>query len=139
MQRNMPTDSPPTLPNPLDDAEGVVAVDYSVDFDSLYKRIENIENLYKYGTAPGNLIRYIAGLAKPIYQGQIISTIDKKAYAEDSYREQKIAIFNIQLAANTYMNFHDAHPVFPMRINKSTNNAQNIDDSEITVNNFFAH
>ena len=53
MQRNMPTDPPPTLLNPLDDAKGIAAVDYSTDFDSLYKRIENIEKLYKYGTALG--------------------------------------------------------------------------------------
>ena len=135
----MPTDPPVASPNPLDDAEGVAAVDYSADFDSLSKRIENIEKLYKYGTAPGNLIRYIPGLAKPICGGQITNTIEKKAYPEDLYRDQKIATFNIQLAANQYMNFHDVHLVFPMRIKRSTNNAQNIDDDEITVNNFLAH
>ena len=78
MQCIMPTDPPPTLLNPLDDAEGVAAVDYSADFDSLYKRMENIEKLYKYGRAPGNLIRYIPRLAKPVYQGQITRTIEKK-------------------------------------------------------------
>ena len=70
-------------------------------------------------------------MAKSIYQGQITSTIKKKADAKDSYRDQKIAIFNIQSAANTYMNFHDVHLVFPMRIKKSTDNAQNIDNDEI--------
>ena len=127
------------MPNILPRIVGVAAVDYLADFESLYKRIENIEKPYKYGTAPGNLVRYIPGLAKPIYQGQITSTIEKKAYVEDSYRKQKIAIFNIQLAANTYMNFHDVHLVFPMRIKKSMDNAQNLDNDEITVNIFFAY
>ena len=63
----------------------------------------------------------------------------KKAYAVDSYRDLKIATFNVQLSANQYMNFHNVHLVFPMKIKKRTNADQNIDDDEITVNNFFAH
>ena len=38
------------------------------------------------------------------------------------------------MAANTYMDFHDVQLVFRMRIKKSMNNAQNIDDDEIRVN-----
>ena len=45
----------------------------------------------------------------------------------------------IQLAANHYMNFHNVHLVFPMKIKKSTNEANDILVTEITVNNFFAH
>ena len=37
------------------------------------------------------------------------------------------------------MNFHSIHLVFPMKIKKKSNVATNIDDDEITVNNFFAH
>ena len=37
------------------------------------------------------------------------------------------------------MNFHGVHLVFPMKITKKSNVANNIHATEITVNNFFAH
>ena len=37
------------------------------------------------------------------------------------------------------MNFHNVHLVFPMQIKKSTNVANNLTATDITVNNFFAH
>ena len=49
----MPVLPPALALKPLDDAAGVEAVDYSADFDSLYKGIENAEMFYKYGSAPG--------------------------------------------------------------------------------------
>ena len=132
----MPVLMPISRLNPLDDAVWVEAVDYSADFDSLYKRIGNIEKFFKMGNAPEKLIRYIPGLAKPIYRGQISGTLEKKAYADDTYKDLKIATFKIQLSMNQYMNFH---LVFPLKIKKKTNVVNNIDDDEITVNNFFAH
>ena len=139
MQRNMPTSPPAQSLNPLDDTTGVNAVDYSTDFDCLYKRVDNQEKFFKTGSAPGKLVRYILGLAKPTYQGQISGTQEKKSYADDTYRDLKIAEFNIQLAANQYMNFHNVHLVFPLKIKKRTNSANNILATELTVNNFFAY
>ena len=139
MQRNMPTSPPTQSLNPLDDAIGVNAVDYSADFDGLYKRVDNLEKFFKMGNAPGKLIKYIPSLAKPTYQGKISGTQEKRAYADDMYRDLKIAEFNIQLTANQYMNFHNVHLVFPLRIKKRTNNANNILATDIPVNNFFAH
>ena len=40
---------------------------------------------------------------------------------------------------NQYINFHNVHLVFPLKIKKETNNTSDILASEITVNNFFAH
>ena len=105
---------------------------------SIREKTGKLENFYKIGRAPGSLIRYIPGLAKPIYQGQISATVGKKAYSDDTYRDLKIATFNIQLSANQYMNFHDVHLVFPLRIKERTDDANDIDADEITVNNFFA-
>ena len=121
--------------NPLDDAVGVDALDYSADFDSLYKRINNVQKFLEKGIALGNLVRYIPGLAKPIYQGQIGGTVVKKAYTEDSYRDLKVAKFNIQLSAN----LSQCSPCFPSENKKKTDDANNIGNEEITVNNFFAH
>ena len=139
MQRNMPTSPPTQSLNPLDDVTGVNAVDYSADFDGLYKKVDNLEKFFKTGSAPERLIRYIPSLVKPTYQGQISGTQEKRAYADDTYRDLKIAEFNIQLTANQYMNFHNVHLVFPLKIKKQTNNANNILATKIPVNNFFAH
>ena len=138
MQHNMPTLPPNLELNRIDDAVGVDTVDSTANFDGLYKRIDNLKKFYKTGSAPRNLIRYISGLAKPIYQGQIRGAVEKKAHADDTYRDLKIATFNIQLSANQYMNFHNVHLVFSLRIKKKTNEANDIDD-EILANNFFAH
>ena len=51
----------------------------------------------------------------------------------------KIAEFNIQLSNNEYMNFHNLHLVFPMKIKKKSNIANDLNGNLITVNNFFAH
>ena len=135
----MPILPPTSGLNPLDAAVGVDAVDYSADFDSLYKRINNVQKFFEKGTPPGNLVKYIPDLAKPIYQGQIAGPVEKKAYAEDSYRDLKVAMFMIQLSTNQYMNFNNVHLVFPLKIKKKNDDANNIDDEEITVNNFFVH
>ena len=37
------------------------------------------------------------------------------------------------------MNFHNLHIVFPMKIKKKSNVANALDNTLITVNNFFAH
>ena len=118
MQRNVPINSPATLLNPIKDAVGVSAVDYSADFNNLYKKSENLENFYKTGKANVELIRYFPGLLKPLYQGQLKGTTERKAFADDTYKDLKVAEFAIQLSNNEYMNFHGVHIVFPMKIKK---------------------
>ena len=118
MQKTVPNYPPPTSLNPLKDAVGVSAVDYSAKFDGLYKRLSNVETLLEKKKAPGELIRYLPGLAKPLYQGQIKGILPKKAYVDDTYKDLKTAEFTIQLLANQYMNFHSVHLVFPLKIKK---------------------
>ena len=50
MQCNMLTSPPTQLLNPLEDATGVNAVDYSADFDGLHKRVDNLEKFFKTGS-----------------------------------------------------------------------------------------
>ena len=102
--------------NPLNDAVGVSAVEYSVKFDGLYERLSGVETLLEKKKPPGDLIRYLPGLAKPLHQGQLKGTLPKKAYADDAYKDLKTAEFTIQLLANQYMNFHSIHLVFPLKI-----------------------
>ena len=139
MQANVPIFAPSMSLNPLKDAAGVAAVDYSTDFASLDKKIDNFMKLFDQGKGPGELVRYIPGLTKPLFQGQIDGTQEKKAFADDTYKDLKTAEFTIQLSSNHYMNFNNVHIVFPLKIKKKTNVANDISATEITVNNFFAH
>ena len=50
-----------------------------------------------------------------------------------------MAEFNIKLTNNQYMNLHNVHLVFPMKIIKISNNNDDFDVTLITVNNFFKH
>ena len=120
MQKNVPINPPATSLNPIKvkDAVGVSAVDYSADFDNLYKKSENFENVYKTGKANGELIRYLPGLVKPFYQGQLKGTTERKAFADDTYKDLKVVEFAIQLSNNEYMNLHGVHIVFSMKIKK---------------------
>ena len=45
MQKPVPNYPPQTLLNPLKDAVGVSTIDYSAEFDGLYKRLNNVETL----------------------------------------------------------------------------------------------
>ena len=139
MQREISIQPPPTTLNPLKDATGVTSVDFGTQFDGLVKKADNLQNFIEKGEAEGGLLRYLPGLALPLYQGQIRGTIEKKAFADDTYKDLKTAEFTIHLSANQYMNFHNVHLVFPLKIKKKTNTANNIATTATTVNNFFAH
>ena len=136
MQRDTPINPPSTSLNLLKDAVGVTSVDYSTQFEGLVKKADRLQNFLEKGTAESPLLRYLPGIAKPLYQGQIKGTIEKKSYADDTYKDLKTAEFNIQLSSNQYINFHNLHIVCPLKINDDDDN---IDATLITVNNFFAH
>ena len=139
MQRDISIQPTPTTLNPLKDAVGVESVDFGTQFNGLVKKADNLQNFIEKGEAEGALIRYLPGLALPLYQGQIKSTIQKKAFADDTYKDLKTAEFTIHLSANQYMNFHNVHLVFPLKIKKKSNEATNLPATAVTVNNFFAH
>ena len=139
MQKETPQNHPSTTLNPLKDAAGVVSVDYSSQFNALSKKVENLKNFVENGNAEGAMLEYLPGLAEPKYQGQIKGINERKAYADETYTNLKLAEFNIQLSNNEYMNFHNLEIVFPMKIKKKTDDDNDLDATLITVNNFFAH
>ena len=75
MQRETPVNPPATSLNPLKDAVGVTSVNYSTQFEGLVKKPDHVQNFLEKGTAESPLLRYIPGLAKLLYQGQIKGTI----------------------------------------------------------------
>ena len=55
--------------NPLENATGVDAVDFSADIDNLLTKIDKITDLYDTGRVDADLLRDIPGMAKIMYQG----------------------------------------------------------------------
>ena len=51
MQREVPINLPSTSLNPLKDAVGVTSIDYSMQFDSLVKKADNLRNFLERGEA----------------------------------------------------------------------------------------
>ena len=118
MQKNVPVNPPPLSLNLIKDAVGVSAVDYSSDFDHSFKKSENLEKIFETGKANGLLVRYLPGLTKPLYQGQLKGRTDRKAFADDTYKDLKVTKYTIQLSNNKYINFYGVHLVFPMKMKK---------------------
>ena len=57
--------------NPLKDATGVEAVDFSADIEYLIGKIDKLKSLYDEGQVDADILRYITGMSKIMYQGQI--------------------------------------------------------------------
>ena len=57
--------------DPLQDETGVDSVDFSADIDNLLKKLEKLPDLYEKGRIDSDLLRYIQGMSKIMYQGQI--------------------------------------------------------------------
>ena len=68
-----------------------------------------------------DLVRHIPNLVKVklAHQGQLEGTLINKAYVDDTYKGHRVAEFNIKLTNNQYMNFHNVHLVFPVKIKKA--------------------
>ena len=102
-------------------------------------RLDSVEKFVHTGKIKNDLIRDIPGITKPANQGQLERCLTKKAYPDNTYKGHKVTEFNIKLTNNQYMNFHNVHLVFPMKIKKSTNNDTNLDTLLMTIDNFFMH
>ena len=84
-------------------------IDYTADFDNLYSRMDTFDKFFKTGKISYNMLKYIPGLAKIGYQGQLSGTETKRKYADESYKNKKVIEFNVQLTANHYTNFQNVH------------------------------
>ena len=91
MQRPMPILPQPTALNPLKDAAQVEAIGYSPNFENLFARFNSFNKFYNSGKTKNELVRYVPGLLKAAHQRQLEGTIMKKAYADDTYKGQRLA------------------------------------------------
>ena len=68
-----------------------------------------------------DLVKYLPGLAKATYQGQIKSIETKGKYADDTYKNLKVNEFPIVLTKNHYTNFQNIHLCFPLKSESKAN------------------
>ena len=119
MQRQIPVTPQPLELNPLKEMAQVNKIDYSVDFNNLYLRMDDFDKLFK--------------------TWQLHSTETKRKHVDDSYRNRKVIEFNVQLTANHFTNFQNVHLCFPMKIKLVADNDNDITAGIIPVNNLFTH
>ena len=84
MQRQMPVLTQPLSLNPLKNMAKVDEVNDLPDLD-------DFDKFFKTGKVPYDTLRYIPGLAKVGYQGQLHLTETKGKYADDTYKNKKLS------------------------------------------------
>ena len=82
------------------------------------------------------MIRYIPGLTKIAYQGQIDSTETKRNILMTIIKIKMIE-FNILLTANHHTNFQNIRICFPLKFKSAADNDNDLEARTIPVNNFF--
>ena len=125
--------------NPLQDVSGVDSVDFSADIDDLIGKVTKLKTLYEWGQVDADILRYVPGMNKIMYQGQIDYIDTKKTYAASTYTHMEQMEFTIELAVDHYLNFSNIILCLPITFRKKTNKSAAIDDDMIPVNNFFTH
>ena len=101
--------------------------------------MDDFDKFFQMGKIFYNILKYIPGLPKIAYQGQLYSTETKRKYADDSYKNKKVIEFNVQVTATLYTNFKNVHLCFPIKIKSVVDEDNDITAGAIPVNNFFAH
>ena len=59
-----------------------------------------------------DLVRYLPGLVKAAYQGQIKSIETKRKHTDNTYKDLEVIEFPIILTKNHYTNFQNIHLYF---------------------------
>ena len=134
----MPVLPQPLSLNPLKDMAKVDEVNYLADFDNFYSKMDDFDKFFKTGKVSYNMLRYIPGLEKVDYQGQLHQTETKRKYADDIYKNKKVIELNIHLMKGHYTSFQNVHLCFPLKFKLAADNGNNTAAGLIKVNNFFA-
>ena len=76
--------------------------------------MDDFDKFFRNGKISYNMLKYIPGLAKAAYQGQLEKTETKRKYTDESCKSKKVIEFNIQLAGNQYTIFCNIY-LFPYK------------------------
>ena len=104
--------------NLLNDALGIESVDYSADFDGMFKKLNKLKLLYGDGLMDASLLRYIPGMSKIMYQEQTDNIMTRRRYVTSTYTNKQISEFNINLTKNNYTNFSNMLLCLSIKIKK---------------------
>ena len=102
--------------NPLRDVSNVPSIDNVANLRNVFGKVDKLGNLWDRGEADVDLARYIPDLTDTSRQGQVYRITAKKAYATQTYTDQKALEFTVILAANTYNNYSSMCVVLPIQI-----------------------
>ena len=125
--------------NPMQDATGVGAIDYSANIDNLIDKLDKLGTLYDSGRMDKDVMKYIPGMVPISYQGQIDFVDTERTYAASTYSDMQQLEFNLEVVNNHYINFSTMVLCLPIAFRKKTNKDTAIAATMIPVNNFFAH
>ena len=88
--------------NPVDDATGVESIDYSASVEDLIGKVKKLKTLYEKGQIDTDVLRYVPGMNKIMYQGQLNYIDTKKSHASSTYTDMEQLEFVIELPADTF-------------------------------------
>ena len=126
--------------SPLDDVCYSSAIERTAsDYTDAGEKVKKIRELIRTGKYDTDIARCIPGVLKLVFQGMLEDINTKEKAANASYKDMEELDFQTLLPDNYYVNPSSIYICFYMKIKKSTNEASDIDDDLITVDNFFAH
>ena len=126
--------------SPFDNIGLSSAIDRTVfNYDDAKNKVKEIRELISIGNYYADIARYISGTLDMLFQGILEDIATKEKVAHSSHKDMKQLDFQIMLTSNYYVNPNSIHLCSPMKIKKSSNEAQDIDSDIITVHNFFGH
>ena len=126
--------------NPYNDTRPLTAIDRTTsNYNDTKEKVKNVKGLINMGKYDADLAKYIPGLLDLAIQGMLYGIDTREKVAHLSYKDMQQLDFQILLTKNYYVNPNSVHICIPTKMKKKSNNAADIDDDLITVNNFFAY
>ena len=109
------------------------------NYNHAKEKVQKIRELIKTRNYNADIAKYIPGVLEMKFQRMLEVIETREKVVRPSYKNMEEFDFQILLIDNYFVNPSNIHLCFPMKIKKSSNDASDIDDDLITVNNFFAH
>ena len=104
--------------NPMKDATGVAAIDYSASIENLIDKLNKLNTLYDTCRMDKDVMKYIPRMAPISYQGQIDFVDTKRTYAASTYLDMQQLEFNLEIVNNHYINFSTMVLCLPIAFRK---------------------
>ena len=104
--------------NLSDDAARVESIDYSTSVDDLVNKVKKLKTLYDTRKIDADVLRYVPGMNKIMYQGQLNYIETRKVHTSSTYTDMEQLEFVIELTADKFLNFSTIELCLPMTFRK---------------------